>query len=189
MECVILAAGFSRRMGQWKPLLPYQQGCILDAAIKNAQQYCRQILLVVGYRAEELRAKYGDQENILIIENPHFAQGMFSSIQCAMPYIQGEHFFITLGDMPCIAPSVYHTLLANAGSQREIIFPGNAQQTGHPVLFPRAAITAISQAPTNSKMKSLLSPYFHFRFLNLATQQGILLDVDTPADYVQLTSC
>lgn len=182
MECVILAAGYSQRMGQWKPLLPYDQGCILDAAIKNAQQYCQRILLVVGYRGEELMAKYRDQPNILIIKNPHFAQGMFSSIQCAMPYIQGEYFLITLGDMPCIAPSVYPQLLANAGSQQAIIFPGDAQQTGHPVLFPRAAITAILQAPANSKMKKLLSPLFHFRFLNLSAKQGIFLDVDTPED-------
>lgn len=186
MECIILAAGYSQRMGQWKPLLPYQNGCILDAAIQNARKYCHRILLVIGYRGDELIEKYQQNKDILIIKNIHFEQGMFSSIQCAVPYIQGSHFFITLGDMPCIDPIVYKTLLTNSLSEMEILFPGTLEHSGHPVLFPRSVIPYIINAPKQAKMKPLLNTQFPFRFLNVNPNLGILLDVDTIHDYNKL---
>ncbi|NGD67297.1 NTP transferase domain-containing protein, partial [Serratia marcescens] len=50
IDCIITAAGLSSRMGQWKMMLPWQQGTILDTSIKNALQFCSRIILVTGYR-------------------------------------------------------------------------------------------------------------------------------------------
>ncbi len=54
IDCIITAAGLSSRMGQWKMMLPRQQGTILDTSIKNALQFCSRIILVTGYRGNEL---------------------------------------------------------------------------------------------------------------------------------------
>lgn len=34
IDCIITAAGLSSRMGQWKMMLPLEQGTILDTSIK-----------------------------------------------------------------------------------------------------------------------------------------------------------
>lgn len=67
IDCIITAAGLSSRMGQWKMMLPWQQGTILDTSIKNALQFCSRIILVTGYRGNELHERYANQSNITII--------------------------------------------------------------------------------------------------------------------------
>ena len=68
IDCIITAAGLSSRMGQWKMMLPWQQGTILDTSIKNALQFCSRIILVTGYRGNELHERYANQSNITIIQ-------------------------------------------------------------------------------------------------------------------------
>ena len=76
----VLAAGFSSRMGAFKPLLPLGKEAVLERTIRLFREAeIKDIRVVVGYRASEL-------EPILVrcgvrtIENPFYRQGMFSSI-------------------------------------------------------------------------------------------------------------
>lgn len=93
IDCIITAAGLSSRMGQWKMMLPWQQGTILDTSIKNALQFCSRIILVTGYRGNELHERYANQSNITIIHNPDYAQGLLTSVKAAVPAVQTEHCF------------------------------------------------------------------------------------------------
>ncbi|STI34584.1 CTP:molybdopterin cytidylyltransferase [Escherichia coli] len=80
IDCIITAAGLSSRMGQWKMMLPWQQGTILDTSIKNALQFCSRIILVTGYRGNELHERYANQSNITIIHKPRLCPG-FTNIR------------------------------------------------------------------------------------------------------------
>ena len=95
IDCIITAAGLSSRMGQWKMMLPWEQGTILDTSIKNALQFCSRIILVTGYRGNELHERYANQSNITIIHNPDYAQGLLTSVKAAVPAVQTEHCFLT----------------------------------------------------------------------------------------------
>ena len=97
IDCIITAAGLSSRMGQWKMMLPWEQGTILDTSIKNALQFCSRIILVTGYRGNELHERYANQSNITIIHNPDYAQGLLTSVKAAVPAVQTEHCFLTHG--------------------------------------------------------------------------------------------
>ena len=66
-DCIITAAGLSSRMGTWKMMLPYCQGTMLDASLKNALAFCQRVILVVGHRGEELEARY--------LERPRLSAG------------------------------------------------------------------------------------------------------------------
>ncbi len=79
-----------------------QQGTILDTSIKNALQFCSRIILVTGYRGNELHERYANQSNITIIHNPDYAQGLLTSVKAAVPAVQTEHCFLTHGDMPTL---------------------------------------------------------------------------------------
>ena len=91
IDCIITAAGLSSRMGQWKMMLPWQQGTILDTSIKNALQFCSRIILVTGYRGNELHERYANQSNITIIHNPDYAQGLLTSVKAAVPAVKTEY--------------------------------------------------------------------------------------------------
>lgn len=182
IDCVMPGAGLSSRMGQWKLMLPYRGQTILDQSIENALSHCSRVILVVGYRGEELLLRYQLDDRIVVVINAHYQQGMFSSIRCGVALVNSEHFFICHGDMPCISPATYQTLWQERGQYT--LFPGNETKPGHPVLLPQSLIPPILHAQPSSSMKALImgQPVRYLQ-LNLAE---LYLDVDTPAAYQRL---
>ncbi len=135
IDCIITAAGLSSRMGQWKMMLPWEQGTILDTSIKNALQFCSRIILVTGYRGNELHERYANQSNITIIHNPDYAQGLLTSVKAAVPAVQTEHCFLTHGDMPTLTIDIFRKIwsLRNDGA----ILPLHNGIPGHPILVSK----------------------------------------------------
>lgn len=110
IDCIITAAGLSSRMGEWKMMLPRQGGTILDASIKNALQFCSRIILVTGYRGNELHQRYANMRNIIIIHNSDYADGLYSSVKAAAAAVESEYCFITHGDMPCLTVEIFNKM-------------------------------------------------------------------------------
>ncbi|WP_049082613.1 CTP--molybdopterin cytidylyltransferase, partial [Klebsiella michiganensis] len=145
-QCVMLAAGLSSRMGKWKMMMPWGEGTILDSALASALAFCDRVVLVTGFRGDELAACYRDHPGVEVVFNPQYQDGMFSSIQCGVGHIRASRFFLALGDMPEITPGVYRRLWANADAGSCII-PAYDRGKGHPVLLPQRAISLIRRAP------------------------------------------
>lgn len=58
---LLLAAGRSRRMGAFKPFLPFGERTVIEACLENLRAAgLREIIVVVGHRADEVRAKLKD---------------------------------------------------------------------------------------------------------------------------------
>ncbi len=70
-------------------------------------QFCSRIILVTGYRGNELHERYANQSNITIIHNPDYAQGLLTSVKAAVPAVQTEHCFLTHGDMPTLTIDIF----------------------------------------------------------------------------------
>ncbi len=183
VDCVIPAAGLSSRMGAWKPILPYRDSTLLDIAIEHALVFCSRVIVVAGYRADELVQRYRHQPHILVVVNPDYQQGMLSSIQKGIAAVASSWFFITHADMPCIDPQVFSLL--SQMRHAAVVFPGNKQQTGHPVLIDAALIPCILALPTTAKMKQVLQTGEE-QYLQLDASSGIYHDIDTPEKYQQL---
>ncbi len=182
IDCVMPAAGLSSRMGDWKLMLPYRDGVLLDASIDNALGFCTRLILVGGHRFDELAARYQGRANITVLRNADYQQGMFCSIQVGVTAVQNEHFFISHGDMPCIDPAIYQAMWQQRGAGT--LFPGNPQQPGHPVLLPDSLVPAILAAPPQSQMKKIITTG-PVRYLGL-TEEAIWRDIDTPEAYQSL---
>src|SRR5664279_6348180 len=82
---IILAAGESRRMGEPKQLLPFggttMLECVIDAFRSSRVD---QIIVVLGHKAEEISQKLGTAPQLKIVKNPHYPQGMFTSVQAGL---------------------------------------------------------------------------------------------------------
>lgn len=183
VDCVIPAAGLSSRMGAWKPMLAYQDSTLLDVAIKHALMFCSRVIVVAGYRAEELVSRYQHQQQIIVVVNQHYQQGMLSSIQVGVEAVTSSQFFITHADMPSIEPRVFTQLWKLRCVS--VVFPGNKQRTGHPVLITAELIPRILELPVTATMKQLLQTGSE-HYLQLSASNGIYLDIDTPEKYQQL---
>ncbi|MBI9098727.1 MAG: NTP transferase domain-containing protein [Spirochaetaceae bacterium] len=170
-------------MKQWKLLLDFKGKSIVKQSLENAMENCGQIVISGGFRIDDLKSHIGQIENVQIIENPEYRKGMLSSIKAALPYIQTDRFFITLGDMPFIPPEVYG--LMSGEEFDDVLFPVFHGKRGHPVLINSSLIEGIKKADDRLKMKEILKP---FRISEIQIQsEGILLDIDTVRDYEKMT--
>jgi molybdenum cofactor cytidylyltransferase len=180
VPCIVPAAGCSSRMGDWKPMLRFGGVTIIETVVGNALAVCGRVLLVTGYRGEELAAIFQGRSGVHIIENQDWEIGMFSSIQCATRELETERFFITLGDKPLISPEVYRSLLLS--HHVGTVFPVFGGVRGHPVLLDAGVAEAILQEdPARGSMQEILRGFTVHEIP--WTDDSILRDIDTPEEY------
>ncbi|MDR5013649.1 molybdenum cofactor cytidylyltransferase [Aeromonas veronii] len=181
-DCIITAAGLSSRMGTWKMMLPYCQGTMLDASLKNALAFCQRVILVVGHRGEELEARYGSRPDIVVVHNPDYRQGLGSSIRSALAASDADYLFISHGDLPCIPRDVYQQLWQARGEFA--LFPSYEGEAGHPVLLPKSLARELAAAPAQGSVRRWLLQRSH-RSIPVESP-AILFDIDTPERYQAL---
>jgi molybdenum cofactor cytidylyltransferase len=110
-DCVMLAAGQSRRMEQWKMTLPLDERTLIEAAVRTALEVCGRVILVAGFRAEELEALFRGQRRVQVVENRSYEKGMFSSVRRGCREVRSPRFFLALGDMPRVSADTYRELV------------------------------------------------------------------------------
>ncbi|GLS91916.1 molybdenum cofactor cytidylyltransferase [Psychromonas marina] len=179
VECIILAAGLSTRMGDWKLMLDYKGKTLLDHSIDNALQFCERIILVVGHKGELLEKRYRNNSAIFVVLNQHYHDGMLSSIQEGVKHISTPYFFITHGDLPCLSYPIFKDIWMQR--QHKVVIPTYQQQRGHPVLFCASVIQLISCASKEETMKELITKQAHLFFATNYPQ--ISQDIDTKEQY------
>jgi len=163
-------------------MLPWQEGTILDASIKNALQFCSRIILVTGFHAQELQTRYSNNPRITLVHNADYQHGLLSSVICGARAVKSEYCFITHGDLPCIRAEVFRTLwpLRYNGS----ILPYYQGIPGHPILVARRYLQQRLNHSDGSSVRQALLSGRHQR-LELEYPE-IIFDIDTPADFIRL---
>ena len=187
IDCLIPAAGYSSRMGKWKLMLPYKTSTIVETSITNALLPCGRVIVVAGFRADELIDTVQNPPQIITCINKNFERGMFSSIQEGVKLIETDWFFITMGDMPDIGIDIYKSLIdarEKENGKFDIIRPMYHGKRGHPVLLHRKTIKTILKEPASSEMKNVFS---HFTVLDIEMNiPQTFRDIDTPEEYTEI---
>ena len=182
---IILAAGFSSRMQQFKPLLAVGEETITDRVISIFLQNRIEVFLVVGWQKNEVRAGINNL-NIMVVENPDYRQGMFTSIQAGLRHLNPglEAFFIMPVDIPLVRPSTIKRLLNSAKEHPDkIIYPVFGKLRGHPPLIPSGMIPTIMQWKKPGGLKAILDLHEEIALEVKVPDSNVLLDIDTPEDY------
>ncbi|MEX3019756.1 NTP transferase domain-containing protein [Kluyvera sp. STS39-E] len=182
VDCIITAAGLSTRMGQWKMMLPCESGTILDASIKNARSFCSHIILVTGFRHQELAERYSDQSEITVVYNPDYERGLLSSVQTGAQALLHDYCFITHGDLPFLATQIFHFLWLQRVNGA--LLPEYQGIPGHPILVECQTLRrSLQQGLGNTVRQRLLADQHRRISLN---HPEIIFDIDTPADFKRL---
>lgn len=145
---VILAAGLSSRLGEFKPLVRLGDATLLErAALLLRQSGAEEILAVAGHRAPETLAE-AERLGIRAVANPEYATGMFSSVLAGLRAVaalrpQPDALFILPVDIPLVRPHTLRLLLERFAACRDglpahtpaVLHPVFLGQRGHPPLI------------------------------------------------------
>ncbi len=213
---VILAAGYSSRMGEFKPLLPVGSKSaienLIDAFINAG---ISEIVVVTGHNREPLSrliAEINAQQPPVIIKeayNSDFDKGMFSSIKTGIRAIIAESvecagrpdgaqdascdawdgIFLLPVDYPLIRPEHLALLYDEARLRPEnFIAPCYRGKKGHPLWIPKVYWPEILDYTGDGGLKAITGKYDDLgRLYRLEVQdEAVVLDMDTPAGYQEI---
>ncbi len=185
---IILAAGYSRRMERFKPLLPIGGTTLVDRLISTFLDTNVEVYVVVGYRADEIRAAIEDR-NVVVVENPNYNLGMFTSVQAGVRSLVSGYdaFFVMPADVPLVGPFTIESLMtASAQHRGRIIYPVFEKRRGHPPLIPMSLAPKITASGNDHSLRDVLHSFERLALEVNVPDSGILLDIDTPDDYDSL---
>jgi len=182
---LILAAGLSRRMGQFKPLLSIGGETITDHLISTFLACGVDVYVVVGYRAGELKAAI-EHRGVTVIENPDYVHGMFTSVQAGAHALAPGYraFFVMPVDMPLVRPStILRLLVASSEHPGNIIYPVYGGKRGHPPLIPVSLAPVITGWKQEGNLREVLNLYERLALQVSVRDANIHVDIDTADDY------
>ena len=194
VAAVLLAAGRSRRMGAFKPLLPFGAQTVVETCVNNllAAGAC-EVVVVVGHRGEEVRARLAHLP-VRFAVNAEAASEMGVSIArgvealrvgsaaCEMP--AAGALLIALADHPAVAAEeIAAVIAAHRQTGARLVVPSWRGRGGHPVLVSlelRASLLALDEA---GGLRALFRSHAD-EILRLAVASPFVArDMDTWEDY------
>lgn len=138
VTAILLAAGQSTRMGDFKQLMPFRGRTIVEASVETLlASSVDDLLVVVGHRADEVAAALS-RLGVRTVRNPDFADGMASSVKAGVRAAgtDTDGLMIALGDQPHVPVEVHDAVLAAfRSSSAPIVAPTIAGDSGHPIVF------------------------------------------------------
>jgi len=187
---IILAAGKSRRMGQLKPILKIGDKTFLQhIAVQLTAASITPIVVVVGYKADQIRNKSGIEAEFVV--NTRYKQGQFSSLQTGVLALPPSCVaaIICLGDQPHIkAEWITELTTAFAKTGKDIIIPQYGGKSGHPVLYSSKVLKQIPNMALTQTARDLRDSFADSTLTINITSEGILYDADTPRDLQKIQS-
>lgn len=189
ITAVIVAAGLSSRMGAFKPLLPLGTMSMARRCADHLRKAgADEIIMITGHQAAALEAHLADMK-LRFVHNPDYAQSdMFRSARLGLSAVSEEttRILLTPVDIPAVRPETVRLLLRQTG---EIVRPVFRGEAGHPILIDRSIVPAIlSYGGTMGLRGAIERCGAAVRDIDVSDDR-ILLDADTPADYQRLLSC
>jgi len=191
IDCFILAAGMSRRMGNENKLLKkINNNTILNQTLMNhIESKVNSINLILGHQ-KDIILKHIDQQKISIIENNDFKSGMLSSILKINENISSKTtgILISLADMPFVTSEDINKLLEifNKNDQKIICIPENKGKLGNPILLPKEIyedlIRDISKLSNDKGLKKLILDK-KYSYIKVNLSEGVTKDFDTNEDF------
>jgi len=183
---VIVAAGTSSVVGDFKPMLRIGKISMVQRIIANFKQAgVFPIILVTGYRGEELE-KHVSKTGVICVRNDDYANThMFDSAKIGFAFIADkcDRTFFTPVDIPLFT---VRTIMKLMRSKASVAKPACNGQDGHPILISCSVLPAImSDGYGDSLEEAIANCCLNSEIVEVG-DEGILQDADTPRDLRQL---
>jgi molybdenum cofactor cytidylyltransferase len=183
---VLLAAGRSRRMGAFKPLLPFGERTVVEACIAHLLDGgAQQLIVVLGHRAQEMQERLAHLP-LTFAFNTDAESEMGASIARGVEQLAPgvETIIIALCDQPAVPPEVIRSLLAERRrTGARLIVPQHMGRGGHPVLVDACFRTELLQLDSVRGLRALFDAHREEVLRLPAASPYVARDMDTWDDY------
>ena len=180
---VIVAAGMSSRMGDFKPMLNIGSISIAQRIVATLQQAgVSRIVMITGYNATALERHLADNGLIFLRNEDYENTQMFDSAKIGLEYLRDkcDRILFTPVDIPLFTFTTVQTLLA---SDAALACPVCEGQQGHPILIASSLVDKILADSGEGGLKGAISRCGAPMCEIPVDDAGILHDADTPEDY------
>ncbi len=188
-SALILAAGFSSRMGRFKPLLPLGTTPVLQRVISTFQSAgVDDIRVVTGHRAGEIES-VATAMGVKTVFNSDYDRGMFSSVTAGVRSLAPDSsaFFVMPVDIPLVVPDTVKALIALwQEKQPAVVYPVFKGHRGHPPLVSMATRDHILNWPGRQGLRGALEELENLAVEIKTDDRYILMDMDRPVDYERI---
>lgn len=180
---LIVAAGLSSRMRQFKPLMEIGQTTVIARLVATFEQAgVDPIVIVTGHEAEKLEAHL-KKTDVICLRNEHYkTTEMIDSVKIGLEWLQGlcGRVLFSPADVPLFTKRTVETLMQSDAS---IAMPVVGESEGHPLLLSARLIPAVLADAGEGGLRGILGrlgePIRHIETSDIGTQ----LDADTPDDF------
>jgi molybdenum cofactor cytidylyltransferase len=193
IDGIILAAGQSRRMGQPKAELETTDGeSFLERAARTLRTAgCRRVIALVNAAFEASGAaahRVARELQLEMVVNADPGSEQIDSLRLGLQRLDDttDAVLVLPVDVPLLA---HETAAAVVASFREcaaaVVVPACGGAPGHPILLARTLFDEIVRGTWQDGVRSLLLAHEHDVRMIDVDDPGILIDIDTPADYAR----
>ncbi len=189
VSAIVLAAGRGVRMGTQKLLLPLGGRTIMEKVVDVAlASKVNEVIVVLGYRAEEV-ANVLAGKPVRLVVNQDYARGQSTSliagVKAACP--EAAALMFILADQPFLTTALINRLIevyqTSACLVTRPVFKG---RPGHPVLLDASLIPELLTLEGDTGAREIVARYRDQVVLVPVTDGTMLVDIDTPEDYLRV---
>jgi molybdenum cofactor cytidylyltransferase len=186
VNAIIMASGFSNRMGKNKLLLPYEGKSIIEHIMDKVTKCNFNNIILVTNNNEiiDLAKKRG----IDFVLNSHPEKGQSESIKLGIinsPEAAGYAFFT--GDQPLMDIETIMFLMNRFNETKDsIIVPQYMKKKGTPVIFPKKLINELLALEGDVGGRKIINKHLEeVKYIEIK-REYMLWDIDTEDDYNKL---
>ena len=183
---LIVAAGMSKRMGEFKPMLSIGSISVAQRVVATLSQAgVSKIVMVTGYNATMLE-RHLSGNGIIFLRNEHYeTTQMFDSVKIGLSYLRDkcDKVLFTPVDVPLFTAKTVKAILDSGAS---LAVPMCEGKQGHPILIASELIPEIlndcGEMGLKGAMDRCTAPLLRID----VDDPGTIHDADTPEDFSQL---
>ena len=183
---LIVAAGMSSRMGQFKPMLSIGSISVAQRVIATLHQAgVSKIVMVTGYNAVVLE-RHLSGNGIIFLRNERYEQTqMFDSVKIGLEYLKDkcDRVLFTPVDVPLFTARTVRTILDSGAL---LACPMCEGRQGHPILIANSLIPEILGDCGEMGLKGAMDRCSVPLHRIDVDDPGTIHDADTPEDFSQL---
>lgn len=183
---VIVAAGMSSRMGEFKPMLNIGSISIAQRVVATfGQAGVDKTVMVTGYHAAALEKHLSGSGVVFLRNEDYQTTYMFDSARIGLGYVRDkcDRVLFTPVDIPLFTAATVRALLASGA---ELACPVCGGKRGHPLLMRASLIDRILTDSGEGGLRGALERSGAAVTEVVVEDRGVLHDADTPEDYQTL---